>query len=53
MKKSIEPIHDTEDVDVSKYSINSTAKMPKLATLLKQKKTQRINESWEFKRKNK
>ena len=36
MKKSMEPIHDTEDVVVLKYSINSTAKMPKLATLLKQ-----------------
>ena len=37
MKRRIEPIHDTEDVEAVKYSMNSTAKTPKLATQLKNK----------------
>ena len=34
MKVRIEPIQDTEDVEAAKYSINSTAKTPKLARQL-------------------
>ena len=34
IKRRIDPIHDTEDVEALKYSMNSTAKTPKLATAL-------------------
>ena len=36
IKRRIDPIHDTNDVDESKYSINSTAKTPNVDTTLKQ-----------------